>query len=85
MSKKWIPKFKSKAEKAVDTTAQPREKAELDKEYTELCSKAGQLQYDIAAKEQLLMQYNARINALVGEANARAALDKKEGETDVQT
>lgn len=87
MSKKWIPRFKKpKVVTPVTLPKEPREKADLDKEYTALCSQAGQLQYELKSKGQLLDKLNAQISELIVESNARRTLDQdKEKEiTNVQ-
>lgn len=51
----------------VETTA-PRSKEELNKEYSELCCKAGEVQYQVVALNAQLQDINNRISSLAKEA-----------------
>lgn len=71
MGKNWLPGRK----KQVELPKEPRTTAELDSEYTKLCSQAGQLSYELKSKEQLLMTIYSQISDLIREGDARKKLD----------
>ncbi len=71
--------FKNKKQKLQPQPAAPvpREIEEINKTYTELCARAGQLQYKITVDEEQLAQLNSAIRNVNLEADARAKLDKE--------
>lgn len=46
----------------------PKTMEELNKQFSQLCAEAGQLQFEIALKQNHLQQINAKINEVNGEA-----------------
>lgn len=63
---------------------EPRLATELNKQYTDLCSKAGDLQYKLQLNTKLLERLNRQIDDIASEADARAKLDRVAAETKKQ-
>lgn len=66
-----------------DSSPTPRTMEEINKTYSELCGRAGQLQYQIKVNTEQLEEINTALKSVNHEANARQkldaeALDKKE-------
>lgn len=70
--------FKGKSKKSVKTEAPaPRELTEIQTHYNDLCSKAGQLQYELSVKNKDLERLNELLMSVNHEAAARLKLDKE--------
>lgn len=67
--------FKNKFAKASVKTSEPRELADINKDYTQLCAQVGELESNIRIGKKRLEQVHASLEALVSEGNARAAIN----------
>lgn len=74
---KFFKNRKRVAQKAVE----PRSIEEVTKEYTELCGKAGQAQYQVMVFTKELERLNERLLSVNQEAAARNELDRQEKAT----
>ena len=63
---------------------EPRSTVEIQKEYSDLCSKVGHTQYQVKVLEANLSQLFDRIVALDKESRARQELDAKAKEEEKQ-
>lgn len=66
------------------TEVPPREMVDIQKEYSELCVKAGQIQYQIAVLETELMNINDRLLVVNREASKRSELDRENKQNEEQ-
>lgn len=75
--------FKSKQQApqvAAPVEPVPRSMEEINKTYSELCGRAGQLQYGIKIYQEQLDQINSAIKNVAAEGDARKNLDAKQAE-----
>lgn len=90
MNKYFKTKFAATPKQAEPKTPTPRTLEEVNKVYSELCARAGQLQYGIKTYREQLEQLNTALKSVIAEGEARTKLDqetkaaepKKEGSND---
>jgi hypothetical protein len=66
-----------------DQKPAPRTLEEINKEYTTLCSKAGELQYRVEIEKIQIAQINQKLQELNKEGAERFELDKKAAEVKI--
>lgn len=72
--KKFINKFR----KQPTNTGEPRELDVIQREYTELCARLGQAQYQVSIQEKEVRRLSSHIEQLSLEASKRSALKAQE-------
>lgn len=69
--------FKNKFAKTSTKTAEPRQISEINKDYSNLCAQAGQLETAIRLNKKQLESVYSALENINSEANARSRLDQE--------
>lgn len=84
MSKKWLPGIRKAKQDAKVEVPQPRETAEIQKEYTDLCTKLGHASYQVQYQQSVIDQIKQRMLELDREGYARNRLEAQKPKDEPQ-